>query len=78
MSKFSANDFDQTNKNRLGLINKTKSGRPKKDPNKKLSNRLQISFTNEEWQQLNNRAEDEDRHPSQLIKRFLILNNFFK
>ena len=78
MSKFSANDFDQVNKNRIGLINKSKGGRPKKDPSKKLSNRLQVSFTIDEWQQLNSRAEAEDRHPSQLIKRFLMLNSFFK
>ena len=72
-----SNDFDTTNKGRLAIHKRPKSGRPRKDPKQKLSNRLQIAFTDDEWTKLSQKAESDCRLPSQVVRLFLIKKGFF-
>ncbi|NQU63594.1 MAG: hypothetical protein HQ517_04835 [SAR324 cluster bacterium] len=72
-----ASDFDNANPKHLGLISKERGGRPKKDPKEKQSKRVQLSFTEDEWSQIIEKAESEFRQPGQIIKLFLQQNGFF-
>jgi hypothetical protein len=72
-----SDDFDTINKGRLAIHKRPKSGRPRKDPKQKLSNRLQIAFTDDEWSKLSHKAESDCRLPTQVVRLFLINAGFF-
>lgn len=73
-----AGDFDNTSKSILEQVSGSKGGRPKKDPREKLTKRLQLSFTEAEWQCLLEKAEAEFRDPGPFIKLFLKRRGFFE
>lgn len=70
-------EFNTANKGRITVRKKPKVGRPRKDPKERLTYRLQIAFTDDEWTKLSQKAESDCRLPGQIVRLVLKKSGFF-